>query len=187
MRLKKTFIEVILTLLIISWTTLTYALLTDLKVSSWNTLTSTLWNNLVDHSVPSWAVMSFDLEACPTWWSEYTALRWKFVRWADTWAINDPDFASRTWWVWTRKIWSTQGDLFLSHNHWWWNHSHTENVYYVGQWWWISAWWVISWLNSTLLTGHSRIDINDSWNIISSNWWSETRPKNVYLLYCKKN
>lgn len=167
MRLKKSFIEVLLTLAIISWTTFTYALLADIKVSDWNQLTSTLWNNLVDHSVPSWAVMSFDLETCPTWWIEYTALQWKFIRWADTWAVNDPDFDSRVWWVWARKIWSTQEWEVWPHNHpidtalW---TSGTSARY---------AYWDWASFDRKRLTDLST--------------GSETRPTNVYLLYCKKD
>lgn len=167
MRIKKTFIEVILTLLVITWTSFTFALLNDLKVNSNDPLTSTLWNWLVDHSVPSWAVMAFDLQACPTGWTEYTALQWKFIRWADTWAVNDPDFASRTWWTWARKIWSTQNDDFKSHNH----YSPTRD-------WW--AWTHEVW------DSNSWVDF-PPYETTSNTWWNETRPKNVYLLYCKKD
>lgn len=187
MKFKKAFTEVLLTLLIISWTTITYALLKDLTVDSWDNLTSTLWNNLVEHSVPSWAVMSFDLEICPAGWSEYTALQWKFIRWADTWANNDPDFVTRVWWVWTRKIWSTQTDTFLSHNHWGWNHDHSVTSYFSNHWWWLTSRGINNSSNATQLTRDTFININDSWNIITSQWWSETRPTNVYLLYCKKD
>lgn len=171
MRIKKTFIEVLITLLVISWTSLVFALLSDLKVNSWDPLTSTLWNWLVDHSVPSWAVMAFDLSACPTWWTEYTALQWKFIRGADTWANNDPDFTSRTGGIWARKIWSTQIDEFKSHTHVYWD--------------WNTSWWNY-WGNvRTAQSDHTAMPV--SVKTISYAWWNETRPKNVYLLYCKKD
>jgi hypothetical protein len=130
--------------------------------------------------------MSFDLETCPTGWSEYTTLRWKFIRWADTWAVNDPDFATRSWWTWARKIWSTQGDstkLLMNGasggNNPEWNSSvgiitHKPNVEMV----WIEATFWGVYVNRVTLR----------WAMDTTYWWwLETRPKNVYLLYCRKN
>ena len=171
MRLKKSILEILLTLSIISITTFTYALLADLKVTSWDTLTATNWNAMIDHSVPTWAVMAFDLETCPTGWSEYTALQWKFIRWADTWANNDPDFTTRIWWTGARKIWSTQSDAFKSHN---------VNQQYVVNPTWTSC-------STTWLPYSCRSWYSSTITLASVGWWSETRPTNVYLLYCKKD
>lgn len=170
MEIKKIFKESLLTLIVISWTSISYALLTDLEVNNWETITASIWNNLVQHSTPSWAVMAFDLESCPNWWTEYIQLQWRFIRWADTAANNDPDFDSRTWWVWDRKIWSIQDDEVWAHNHsmtvpkWSSSYTATSNIYYSPNW----------------ATASLKL------NTDLSNW-TETRPKNVYLLYCKKD
>ncbi|MDD2871325.1 MAG: hypothetical protein PHS49_05010 [Candidatus Gracilibacteria bacterium] len=167
MRIKKTFIEVILTLLVITGTSFTFALLNDLKVNSNDPLTSTLWNGLVDHSVPSGAVMAFDLQACPTGWTEYTALQGKFIRGADTGAVNDPDFASRTGGTGARKIGSTQNDDFKSHNHYSPTRDGGAGTHEVGD-------------------SNSGVDF-PPYETTSNTGGNETRPKNVYLLYCKKD
>ena len=156
----------------------TYAALSSLTATTWETLTVSKWDSLVEHAVPSGFVWAFDLENCPTWWSEYTALQWKFIRWADTWNNNDPDFSSRVWWTWVRKIWSTQEDAYQNHKH----HRNTDNVseylYKTITTWtaaaqsWASNRW--QWLATT-------------WNSYDGNFSTETRPKNVALLYCIKD
>lgn len=143
------------------------------KVSLWDPLTATRWNDIVDYvtwnSIPSWAIMAFNLSSCPQWWSEYTIARWRFLRWLDNWAWNDPDCSTRSWWC---VVGSTQVDAFKSHSHW----------MLVGWWWYNSitseAWRQFvrdNWVQWTV------------WVWIGYNWWNETRPKNVAVLYCIKN
>lgn len=153
---------------IIWWT---YAALSNLKVNTSETLTAQLWNDLVDHSVPSWFVWSFYLASCPTgWtaanWSNGTPdLRWAFIRWMN-WNLNGRDVA--------RALWNYQTDDFKAHIHttsalmdltgWDWTYDHSGISQVV---------WAHDFGTRTINS--------------SSVWWTETRPKNIALLYCVKN
>ena len=143
------------------------------NVSNWNTLDASLINNLINNQndlnlkvVPSWSVMAFNLSSCPTWWilADWTNstpdLRWEFIRWLDYWRWID------TW----RLLASAQADELKSHDHrlqtrQWWT-THTSWVYPMSAWDWT---------------------ITDQWDAaIASTWWTETRPRNIALLYCMK-
>lgn len=138
--------------------------------TSWNQLSSTMWNKLYEHSVPVGFVGSFDLSYCPDWWSEYIPARWRFIRWIDSTWTNDN----------VRVAWNTQEDAFQWH----WHMSWTPNTYERTSW----ARWTAadntSWERASWY-GARRI-ISDTVN------WTpriapETRPKNVALLFCRKN
>ena len=81
--------------LVIWITWLAYAALDWIKVNTWDSLTATKWNSLVDHAVPSTAIMAFNSATCPTWWSPANwtnwnpDLRWEFIRWLDNWRWID--------------------------------------------------------------------------------------------------
>jgi len=132
-------------------------------------------------SVPSWAVMSFNLASCPTGWSEADGtwgtpdLRWTFVRWKNGDA-NGRDVA--------RWLASYQSDSLQGHWH---------NVYHIE-----------SWVGSaaTNFSVPNAVNLNTAGNgstdFMAKNPISdgsngtprtslETRPKNVALLYCVKN
>ena len=53
----------------------------------WNTLTSQNWNNLMDslneYTVPQWAVMAFNLEKCPDWWTRFAEADGRFIMGGD--------------------------------------------------------------------------------------------------------
>ena len=209
-----------------------YAALSSLKVVDTDPLTAAKWNNLVDHSVPSTAVMAFYSSSCPTWWSPADGtnstpdLRGTFIRWMN-WDANSRDVA--------RTLWEYQADDFLSHLHsvnppatTSWNQSashyhsvnppstttssdwvHTHSMFRVNGWWTTnrrapavtkmttprgvdSAWAHTHTLNiptfNSANNSSSHTHTTDIAAFDSANtWWTETRPKNVTLLYCVKN
>jgi len=112
-------------------------------------------------STPTWAIMAFYLANCPSWW---ILANWANstpdLRWAFIrwmwWDVNGRDVA--------RTLWDYQTDDFKSHLH----------IYYRSAWdggpEWMpppSGFWA-SLTNTT------------------SAWWTETRPKNIALIYCMK-
>jgi len=163
------------------------------NVSSWNVLTAANYNDLINkintlessistqnttitslqttisslNSIPSGSVVPFNLSNCPTGWSEYTALYWRFIRGIDkSWTNIDPN--------WQRTLWNIQIDAFQWHKHSWiWENWWPAWEFTPSAWFWIKYWdtWspVSDWTNGT-----PRIN-------------NETRPKNIALLYCIKN
>jgi len=121
------------------------------------------WADWAAWTSPVWAVVAFNLSSCPTGWipADWTNstpdLRWEFVRWLDSGRWVD------SW----RVLASFQLDEFKSHHH---------NVYpHAGYVWWTTN-WASAWDSFTQV---------NAW-ITSDTWWSETRPRNVALLYCVK-
>jgi len=127
-------------------------------VTIWDKLDSWTFNNIIDATVPTWFVWSFDLTICPNWWTEYIPARWRFIRWIDSTWTNDV----------VRVVWDLQADDFKSH-------SHTLNwitLLDLG----VNKFWHITW-------GARKEGVS----ITNWTWWTETRPKNVALLFCEKN
>lgn len=111
-------------------------------------------------SIPTGAVMAFDLVACPAGWTEYTAARGRFLRGIDNGAGNDPDG--------TRAPGNTQADELKSHSH------VMPSVVYV--------------TGSGPTNQISTADSNTKYDNPStgSTGGAETRPKNVAVLFCRK-
>ena len=176
-----------------------YATLSSLTVNSTDTLTADLWNNLVEHSVPTGFVWAFNLSACPTWWipadgtNSTPDLRWTFIRWMN-WSLNSRDVA--------RTLWSYQADDFLSHLHSVnppsttsssaGNHRHTYIYYRTERQFGDGGARAIDYDqgSTTGNTGYAGTHTHTT-NIAAfnsaSSGWTETRPKNVALLYCVKD
>jgi hypothetical protein len=110
--------------------------------------------------IPSGAVMAFDLPGCPAGWSEYTAARGRFLRGIDNGAGNDP--------AGTRAPGTTQADLVGPH-------THTFNAYTGG----VPRTIVIQIAGGA---SHSQAD-----QTTAANSGVETRPKNVAVLFCRKD
>lgn len=179
--IKKAFLWALVFLGTILFWFIWYSSRTNLSTqNNGDTITSSIWNNVINNindlntrisntSIPSWAVMAFNLSACPTWWnaanwSNWTPdLRWEFIRGWDNWKWVDNG----------RVLGSWQNEDFKAHTHdttLWLNVS-TWTPYYAAR-------WANAWSN------------DNQWNrTISSSltWWVETRPRNVALLYCIKN
>lgn len=151
-----------------------YAAWTNISTKSdGQTINATTWNELVTNIntiwstyTPTWAIMAFNLTACPTGWTEYTAARGRFLRGIDPTGTNDT----------IRNLGDIQADAFQWHRHfmawssWWWN----QASWYIGTYWPLVGWvYPTSDATTDGTNGGPRI-------------WNETRPKNVAVLYCEK-
>ncbi len=162
-----------------TWMNLTEVQTTDtLTKDRWNEMVTKLnsvWSKVDNLSnIPSWFIWSFYLTSCPTWWklADWTLwtpdLRWKFIRANVTSSTYDPNYTSRTGWLGdVNKVWSTQNDEFKSHNH------GIESRVINSTPWIPATWW-------------SYYPIDLAWSVSNNAWWTETRPKNVALLFCMK-
>lgn len=136
--------------------------------------------------VPSGAVMAFDLASCPSGWSDYTPARGRFIRGIDNGAGNDPDG--------TRALGNVQGDELKSHTHSGsansaGDHSHGtspggsllgNNGNGIG----------LASSGGTLVnysTAIANAGAHTHTLSINNTGGTETRPKNVALLYCRKD
>jgi hypothetical protein len=131
----------------------------------------TAWTCAADDGgggLPSGAVMAFDLAACPAGWSEYTAARGRFLRGIDNGASNDPDG--------TRVPGSVQADAFQAHQH---TYSMQpgllDNPYNITGTRWFAP-------TPATTSGYVADGTNGTPRISS-----ETRPKNVAVLFCRKD
>jgi hypothetical protein len=136
--------------------------------TSWEALTATKWNLLVKSTVPTWAIIAFNSDTgCPDWWilANGTNPTNKVGWWSNTldlrwkflrWIDSSWTFDS------IRALGNYQADDFKSHSHWSAIVSSSTNA---------SLWsfWAYAWAWNTTLA-----------------WWTETRPKNVAVLYCVK-
>lgn len=124
--------------------------------------------------VPTGAVMAFDLTACPTGWSEYTAARGRFLRGIDNGAGNDPGG--------TRAPGNTQGDDLRSHNH-----GVTPLDIYN------TAAFQINDNSGDFLVSTDNAAPGGNGTLRPNRYYTEnsggaeTRPKNVAVLYCRKS
>ncbi len=134
-------------------------------------------SNLPATSIPTGAIMAFDLATCPTGWSEYTPARSRFLRGIDSTGTNDT----------TRTAGNLQADAFQGH---WHNlgNSSTGNA--------STARGTVTGSGSykaVLDNGSTGIDVNTAITPITDGTNGtpriapETRPKNVAVLYCRKN
>ncbi|MFN8370643.1 MAG: hypothetical protein U0T83_08480 [Bacteriovoracaceae bacterium] len=123
-------------------------------------------------SIPTGAIMAFEATSCPTGWTEYTTARGRFLRGVDSTGTNDPDGV--------RAAGSTQLDAFQGHWH--------SNIFgdTTG-----SAGGGNNWTQGPSVSNQQAINnayvkdaITDTANG-SPRTASETRPKNVAVLYCQ--
>ncbi len=158
----------------------TYAAWVNLTdVNSWGVLTADTFNKVLENQrdldnritsswSPSWAVQAFYLSSCPTGWSEANGiehaldLRWTFIRWMN-WNANSRDVS--------RALWDYQVDDFMTHRHSINTHPDQAAERIVGT----SVYgpWPGTYVRITEYSNYT--------------WWTETRPKNVALLYCVKD
>ncbi len=111
--------------------------------------------------LPKGAVLSFDLEQCPFGWSTYEPAYGRFIRGVDRSGKIDPDGE--------RSSGSLQEDEFRAHTH------RVQVAYGPGG---QAAAWSMTHNSPTSLPEEGKISIEGG---------SETRPKNVSLLYCVKS
>lgn len=195
---------VILTSLIAAW--IIYAAWTYTELNSGQAITEENWNaviaklnsiNTASWSVPSWAVMAFWLNSCPSWWSPADwkdwrlDLRWQFLRWLNdfgTWARSDGN-QDPEWW--SRTIWSYQWDAIRN----------ITGSFFIRRIWFnnnisVSSSWVFSSANASdsytrdalattdAIVNTQVLDMDVSRQVPIA---PENRPKNVWVIYCMKN
>ncbi|WP_408098954.1 hypothetical protein ACJVC5_08550 [Peredibacter sp. HCB2-198] len=134
----------------------------------------TVWGAIGSPAIPTGAIMAFDLASCPSGWSEYTVARGRFLRGIDNGAGQDPSG--------TRAPGSYQADGVQDHAH---NitgegggvndvvafqDSNGDATYAPG--------------GNPGVRGDVYIQVGGMRN---GNIASETRPKNVAVLFCRKN
>lgn len=158
-----------------------------LQATDGDTLNAAKWNELVNSSstTPRWFVWAFNWATCPSgwnpadgiddpavwWWTNPIDARWQFLRWLnsfDNWATirsdwkQDPDWAGRI-------FWDYQWDELKGH-------THTIYYYETSDWANDATWYFDSSTSSQWI----------KYQTTSSFWWSETRSKNVGVIYCIK-
>jgi hypothetical protein len=103
--------------------------------------------------------MAFDLTTCPAGWVEYTAARGRFLRGIDNGAGNDPDG--------TRAPGNAQLDELKNHTHTY-VQSQNNNGDYAS-------------------TNQEAANKGVVAGVTDATGGAETRPKNVAVLFCRKN
>lgn len=169
---------------------------------NWDTINKDTWNTLVtklnqtienvnflnsnlSSSIPSWAVMTFNLDACPTWWTALASANRRTI--VGVWNDGQWNTYTRgiTWWEAKHTLTTAE---MPSHNHsvndpW---HSHAYYVYSIAGWTWPhSDNFSYQWNQWAFSTSASSSNIS-----INANWWGqshENRMPYLALLYCQKN
>ncbi len=155
---------------------------TWLTAQSWDVLTAEKWNNLI----PSSAVLAVYATTCPAWRKPADGtdstpdLRWVFLRWLNSFnggtttrsdGNQDPEWTSRT-------VGSYQADQFKSHNH---------PLIYQRNFAWVAA-GTKSWraANNRAWMWYGSPWFREDSDDMPYRWGTETRGKNVALIFCMK-
>ena len=123
--------------------------------------------NLTGGNLPTGAIMAFDLATCPTGWSEYTPAYGRFLRGIDKSGTGiDP--------AGTRTAGNVQADELRSHSH-----PFTDGA----------EWRVTSGIGGAygLMNQGNFSGPSNRAGVVGATGGAETRPKNVAVLYCRRN
>ncbi len=121
---------------------------------------------------PTGAIMAFDLATCPSGWSEYTPARGRFLRGIDNGAGNDPSG--------TRVAGNVQADAFQGHWHDFWSQQNSTAGSTTGG-------YLTDYTNQSKNNYNKARDAASDGTNGTPRTANETRPKNVAVLYCRKN
>ena len=159
---------------------------TNIPSGSWaagQPVTQTLMQGIIDNindlnsrvatlnSTPAGAIMAFNLTTCPTGWVTADGtngtpdLRGEFIRGLDSWRGVDVGRTLRSW----------QRDIFSNHHHAMYYHKWSEASSWISDEDWLL--WIYIDTDKWYYTNNTTI----TWT-----GWSETRPRNIALLYCQK-
>lgn len=136
---------------------------------------ATSWSDMTVPILPTGAVMSFDLTACPTGWSEYTQAYGRVIRGIDKSGSSiDPSGQ--------RAAGNTQEDALQQHDHYMKSQAAgVDNVVAFAD----------PNVDATYAAGGNTGSRGDVYiyvgNVKTGRTANETRAKNVALLYCRKN
>lgn len=130
-------------------------------------------------TVPTGAVMAFDLAACPAGWSEYTPARGRFLRGIDNGAGNDPSGTRAVGNVQADAMQQITGQFRARGNT---TLDDTRSGAFSGS----SSGASVNWLGASPSLSQFLIDFNSA-NSPGARTANETRPKNVAVLYCRKS
>lgn len=125
--------------------------------------------------IPSGAIMAFDLSACPAGWSDYIPARGRFLRGVDNGAGNDPDGTRAPGSIQEdalQNITGTLGGITAGF------HGHNASGAFVMQ--------TASSTYRSALEGVNGTQATFSASRVARTA-NETRPKNVAVLYCRKD
>lgn len=171
--MKNGFVFAISALLVFWLAWVTYAAISAITATSGETLTATKWNDMSKHLVPSWAIMSFNLQTCPTGWkaSDWTNstmdLRWQFLRGLNSfnnWTTVRSDWKQDPERVST-SLGSRQSDSIQIHRH------------------------TVKQISSINVIWGSMTIYWPSWwfaDYTDYAWISESRPRNMWVIFCEK-
>ncbi len=126
----------------------------------------------ISGGTPTGAIMAFDLATCPTGWSEYTPARGRFLRGIDNGAGNDPSG--------TRVAGNVQADAFQGHWHDFWSQQNSTAGSTTGG-------YLTDYTNQSKNNYNKARDAASDGTNGTPRTATETRPKNVAVLYCRKN
>ncbi|PZP40199.1 MAG: hypothetical protein DI585_01590 [Pseudomonas fluorescens] len=126
----------------------------------------------INIAIPTGAIMAFDLTSCPSGWSVYTAARGRFLRGIDNSTGTDPDG--------NRAPGNTQADMLGSHTHTAYAPTSDQNDA-------STQGWPVGNVHNTFRTSDRSRDYAVNSQAISLTGGAETRPKNVAVLFCRKN
>lgn len=139
-------------------------------VTNWQTLTAELFN---EKTVPTWAVMAFNLTSCPNWWKIADGTNWtqdlrdEFIRWVSaTRPLWNKENATKVISLW--EFWSLDGNIYFWADRWLRPSDYDSEVRWTTQ-----RQWRIR-FDGSYETNNTLVN------------WIRVRPQNVALLFCEK-
>ncbi len=152
---------------------ISYAALSSLTATDWESLTAEKWNNLVQHSVPTWAIMAFNWTTCPDWW---TAADWSWDEKDTDWNLTTLDLRNEfiRWTSDTRTLRNKEDATAVQLYDWAYPWSGAKRAIDYDS----------SFKPSWSSTEYQSRSTGNLWTAQN---YARVRPQNVALLFCIKN